>query len=208
MLCAVPCVVTALRCCCATTCIAATNPPGHLLHRHADPQERAAPAAAGGRQGRCAGALPRPSRSRGAAAWHGAWHACVYVCSEGVGKDGEDAPAFCSRVQGKQLQAKLLPLPPQAVLSSGFGPMSQPPHMCVVPSCTVITQPVVARVRIEGGEGQQAARQDLQARPAAAAAPASHTASCPCFPSSERWRAAEQALRYAFPHELLPCPVE
>ncbi|EFN51649.1 hypothetical protein CHLNCDRAFT_139836 [Chlorella variabilis] len=33
----------------------------------------------------------------------------------------------------------------EAVLSSGFGPMSQPPHMCVVPSCTVITQPVVAR---------------------------------------------------------------
>ncbi|KAL4434367.1 hypothetical protein ABPG75_000808 [Micractinium tetrahymenae] len=50
----------------------------------------------------------------------------------------------------------------EAVLSSGAGPLSKPPHLCTTPSCTVLDQPVVATMRIESGEGQPAARQDLQ----------------------------------------------
>lgn len=57
----------------------------------------------------------------------------------------------------------------QAVLSSGFGPLSQPTPMCTVPSCTVVTQPVVATLRIEGSGGQ----------PEAWAGPAGK-AVCPC----------------------------
>lgn len=50
--------------------------------------------------------------------------------------------------------------PLQAVLSSGRGPLSAPNPMCTVPSCTVLQQPVVATIRVEGGAGQ--AQQELQ----------------------------------------------
>lgn len=70
------------------------------------------------------------------------------------------------------------PGPAQAVLSSGFGPMSATIPMCSASSCTVLRQPVVATVEIEPGSRQPAARGDLQASFLLLCRPC--TATCKC----------------------------